>query len=78
MLDSKDPGAERWPPQPATSEEMITIAVQERFERVKGGIQGQKLADELGEIALRCAALPIQDDRTDDEILGYDEAGLPR
>jgi hypothetical protein len=25
----------------------------------------------------RCKALPILDDRSDDEILGYDENGLP-
>jgi len=29
-------------------------------------------------IADRVAALPIRDVRTDDEILGYDEVGLPR
>lgn len=33
--------------------------------------------DELDEIALRCAALPIMDTRADDEILGYDDRGLP-
>ena len=26
----------------------------------------------------RCAALPILDDRTPDEIIGYDEFGVPR
>jgi antitoxin VapB len=35
------------------------------------------LADELNAIALRCAALPVLDDRPEDEILGYDEHGLP-
>ncbi len=28
-------------------------------------------------IIKRCAALPILDTRSDDEILGYDETGLP-
>jgi antitoxin VapB len=36
-----------------------------------------QLADELDRIALRCAALPLLDTRSDDEILGYDERGLP-
>ncbi len=35
------------------------------------------LAGELDQIALRCARLPVQDRRTADEILGYDENGLP-
>ncbi len=28
-------------------------------------------------VALRCAALPILDERSEDEILGYDDDGLP-
>jgi antitoxin VapB len=36
------------------------------------------LVDELDAIALPCASLPVLDDRTADEILGYDERGLPR
>jgi antitoxin VapB len=35
------------------------------------------LADELLAIGKRCAALPDQDVRTADEILGYDAHGLP-
>ena len=31
----------------------------------------------ISAIALRCAALPVLDDRSDDEILGYDQHGLP-
>lgn len=37
-----------------------------------------RLADELDEIAKRCAALPELDNRTPDAIIGYDEFGLPR
>lgn len=36
------------------------------------------LADELDKIALHCSRLPVRDSRTPDEILGYDEHGLPR
>ena len=34
-------------------------------------------ADELNAIALRCASRPVVSDLTDDEILGYDEFGVP-
>jgi antitoxin VapB len=37
-----------------------------------------RLADELNEIAQACSALPVLDPRTAEEILGYDEHGLPR
>jgi len=35
-------------------------------------------ADDLNEIAARCASLPVLDSRTPEEILGYDDRGLPR
>lgn len=31
----------------------------------------------IDEISRRCAAMPVLDDRTPDEIVGYDENGLP-
>jgi antitoxin VapB len=37
----------------------------------------RRLADEIRRLQLRLAALPRLDDRTDEEILGYDDAGLP-
>lgn len=33
--------------------------------------------DELNRIALHCAELPLISQLTDDEILGYDELGIP-
>lgn len=56
----------------------IEVAVRERLERVRARRSGRRLADELDEIAQRCAALPELDGRSDDEILGYDASGLPR
>jgi antitoxin VapB len=44
-----------------------------RRERAK-----RPLADELDAIARECAALPVLDRRPADEILGYDEHGVPR
>ena len=37
----------------------------------------RSLADELDAIAIECAALPELDARSADEIIGYDENGLP-
>lgn len=36
------------------------------------------IAEQLKEISRRVDALPIVDDRPADEILGYDEHGLPQ
>jgi antitoxin VapB len=55
----------------------VTIALRERLDRVKRRRSRRSLVDELDEIALHCAALPVLDDRSDEEILGYDEHGLP-
>jgi antitoxin VapB len=45
---------------------------------LKGGDRDSSLADELDAIARRCAALPVVDARSADEIIGYDEHGVPR
>jgi antitoxin VapB len=60
-----------------TKTEAVTRAVRDRLERVKRARQGRTLADELEAIGRRCAALPVLDARSPDEILGYDESGLP-
>jgi hypothetical protein len=36
------------------------------------------VADEIMRISHRCRALPERDQRCADEILGYDERGLPQ
>jgi antitoxin VapB len=58
--------------------EAVTRALEERLQRVPSRKPKRRLADELNEIALRIAALPVLDDRSADEIIGYDEDGLPR
>ena len=55
----------------------VVAALRERLERVRARKGGRSLADELDEIAIRCAALPVLDPRSPEEILGYDEHGLP-
>lgn len=55
----------------------VAAALRERLDRVRGRPRGRDLAGELDAIALRCAALPVLDDRPEDAILGYDDRGLP-
>jgi antitoxin VapB len=55
----------------------IVKALHERLQRVTGRHRPIGLADQLDDIAKRCAALPVIDERSEDEILGYDEKGLP-
>ncbi len=56
----------------------ITEALRERLERLEQQRRGSSLADQLDEIAGHCAALPVLDGRPPDEIIGYDESGVPR
>jgi antitoxin VapB len=56
----------------------IRAAVRERLRRVEGRTAAPRLRDELRAIRKRCARLPVLDPRSPDEILGYDEHGLPR
>ena len=58
--------------------EAVTKALRDRLERVKRERTKRRLADELEEIAEHCASLPVLDARPAEEILDYDEAGLPR
>jgi antitoxin VapB len=61
-----------------TKTEAVTRALRDRLARLRRERGGRRLADELDDIARHCAALPVNDSRPVDEILGYDEHGLPR
>ena len=61
-----------------TKTEAVTRALRDRLARLRRERSGRRLADELDDIARHCAGLPVKDSRTPDEILGYDEHGLPR
>jgi antitoxin VapB len=61
-----------------TKTEAVTRALRDRLARLRRERAQRRLADELDEIARHCAGLPVLDSRTPDEILGYDERGLPR
>ena len=60
-----------------TKTEAVKQALQDRLARLRRERARRRLADELDEIALHCARLPVRDSRAPDEILGYDEHGLP-
>ena len=82
-ISIKDPAAERFVRElAAAAGESVTTAIrraaEERLQRVRRQQSGRSLAAEILEIGRRCAALPDLDARTADEILGYDEYGLPR
>src|SRR2546427_2271563 len=82
-LSLKDPEADRLAREVAarTGETLTTavvVALRERLARLRGRSKRRRLRDELREIAQRCAQLPTLDDRSDKEILRYDERGLAR
>jgi antitoxin VapB len=58
--------------------EAVTKALRDRLVRVRRERAKRRLADELEEIAERCASLPVLDGRRPEEIIGYDDNGLPR
>jgi antitoxin VapB len=58
--------------------EAITTALREQLAREEGKRNAHRMRDELLAIGRRCAALPDLDTRSPEEILGYDEIGLPR
>lgn len=60
-----------------TKTRAVIVALQDRLDRVIRERSGRSLAQELDEIALHCASLPVLDSRSTDAILGYDENGLP-
>ncbi len=81
-LSIKHPEADRLARQLAeTTGEGITEAVlnalRERLARLKN-TRRRRLADELRAIGERVAAMPVLDPRPPEEIVDYDDRGLPR
>ncbi|MDE0264519.1 MAG: type II toxin-antitoxin system VapB family antitoxin [Bryobacterales bacterium] len=60
-----------------TKTRAVTVALRDRLDRLRRDRSGRSLAQELEEIADHCSSLPVLDSRDADEILGYDEIGLP-
>ena len=81
-LSIKDPEADRLAREvaKATGETLTAAVIQslrERLARVRR-TRGPRLGEDLLKIGRRCAALPVQDTRSAEEIIGFDESGLPR
>ena len=53
-------------------------AIEERLRRVGGHSRKAALLEDLADIRRRWSALPVLDDRAPEDMLGYDEHGLPR
>ena len=82
-LSIKDPETERLARNLAQlTGENITMAtkraIEERLRRLGGHSRKAALLEDLADIRRRWSALPIQDDRTQEDILGYDEHELLR
>ena len=56
----------------------IQKSLEERLERLKSQRRHQITLDQLRDILQRVDRLPVLDSRSPDEIVGYDERGLPR
>ena len=56
----------------------VKVALRERLNQIQRRQFSNFRTQELLDIARHCGALPVLDDRSEDEILGYDEKGLPR
>ena len=56
----------------------ITHALEERLERIRGRSIATDLAEEIMKISNRCSGIPDQDQRSPDEIIGYDPTGVPQ
>jgi antitoxin VapB len=56
----------------------VTVALEERLDREKAKRGRTGVAKRLKEIAEQYAKLPVLDERSPDEIIGYDEHGVPR
>ena len=65
-----------------TKTDAVILALKERMQRLQrqreaGKVRQRSLIHRLDQISLRCAARPILDRRSADEICGYDASGLP-
>lgn len=63
----------------ATITDAVTTALSEALarERARHETERRRMVSDLDRLAEQCAALPVVDDRPAEEILGYDEKGVP-
>lgn len=60
-----------------TITEAVRRSLADRVEVLRARKRDASLVDDIMEIGRRCAALPLRDERSADQILGYDDRGLP-
>ena len=60
-----------------TITEAVRVALEQRLQRERGKARSPTLREEIAAIRRRAARLPVLDPRSPDEILGYDERGMP-
>jgi antitoxin VapB len=60
-----------------TITEVIKRSLQDRLQRVRGRRHARELPEQVEDILHRMDALPTLDERSEDEILGYDQNGVP-
>lgn len=58
--------------------EAIQKSLEERWEKLKARRRSRIVSRQIDDVLQRVDAMPTLDDRPADEILGYDENGLPR
>lgn len=58
--------------------EAVVQSLRERLQREEGRIRGTHLYEEVKRIQDRVARLPVQDARSPDAIIDYDDQGLPQ
>ena len=57
----------------------VKTALRERLERDRAAAPNHtRLVERVLELGKRAASRPVLDERTPDEIIGYDEMGVPR
>ncbi|HZI55505.1 MAG TPA: type II toxin-antitoxin system VapB family antitoxin [Verrucomicrobiae bacterium] len=61
-----------------TITDAIRTALRERLQRLAGRYRAPTRREKLYEILHRVDALPVLDNRDENEILGYDESGIPQ
>ena len=82
VLSIKNPEVERLARElAATTDESITdavlIALRERLARQESARDRDRFVERIGRIGDDVRSYLVGDPRTDDEIIGYDERGLP-
>ena len=60
-----------------TLTEAVVTSLRERWERIEADEETHHTRDQLRQLRQRVSELPVRDARDADEVIGYDEFGLP-